>query len=175
MTNQQMRFMFEHEPPEDVHPYAQLFLHPLGAKLTPEMMNELATHIFDMCGAKLPDVAPSTVEYFRDWKDDREVDEIVPGAEHTAAWSEQLPPGLSLCPRTGRMVGTLPAGQYRWTVRLGPQVQYDSLGGQGSPHQDGRWIGALEDREPVAVQAVDVKALTPGQRAALRAALDEED
>lgn len=175
MTNQQMHFMFEHEPPQGVHPYAQLFLHPLGMKFTPEMMNELATHIFDMCGAKLHDVAPTRTEYFRDWKDDREVDEIVPGSEFAAAWSEQLPPGISLDPRTGRMVGTLGRGQWRWVVRTGPQVKYDSLGGQGSPHQDGRWIGALEDREPVAVQAVDVKALTPEQRAALRAALDEED
>lgn len=175
MTNRQMQAMFEHAPPEGVHPMAQLFLHPLGMKFTPEMMNELATHLFDMCGAKLHDVDPASVEYFRDWKDDRDVDEIVPGAEYTAAWSEQLPPGLSLDPRTGRMVGTLPRGQYRWTVRLGPQVQYDSLGGSGSPHEDGRWIGALEDREPITPQTVDVKSMTPEQRAELRAALDEED
>ena len=115
------------------------------------------------------------MEYFRDWKDDRDVDEIVPGSGYTAAWSEQLPPGISLCPRTGRMVGTLPRGQYRWTVRLGPQVKYDTLGGDGSPHQDGRWIGALEDREPVTTAPVDVKSLTPEQRAELRAALAEED
>lgn len=175
MTNQQMRFMFEHPAPEEYHPMAQLFLHPMGMKFTPEMMNELATFLFDMVGVKLHDVEPTSVEYFRDWKDDREVDEIVPGAEYAAAWSEQLPPGISLDPRTGRMVGTLGTGQWRWTVRLGPQLKYDSLGGQGSPHQDGRWIGALEDRAPITPQTVDVKSLSPEQRAALRAALDEED
>lgn len=177
MTNRQMKFMFENEPPKGVHPLAPLFLHPLGMKFTPEMMDELATHLFDMCGAKLHDVEPTSVEYFRDWKDDREIDEVVPGSEYTAAWSEQLPPGISLCPRTGRMVGTLPRGQYRWTVRLGPQLRYDALGGSGSPHEDGRWIGALEDRELVAAPTVDVHALTPEQRAALRAdlaSMDEE-
>ncbi|OLT54830.1 hypothetical protein BJF89_00940 [Corynebacterium sp. CNJ-954] len=175
MTNRQLDFMFENEPPVDVHPMAQLFLHPLGMKFTPEMMNELATFIFDMCGAKLHDVAPSTVEYFRDWKDDREVDEYVPGAEYTAAWSENLPTGISVCPRTGHMAGTLPAGQYRWTVRLGPQVRYDSLGGSGSPHEDGLWIGALEERQGPASPQVDVSSMTPEQKAALRAALDQED
>lgn len=172
--NRQLAFMHENEPPEGVHPMAQLFLHILGAKFEPEMMNQLAIFIFDMCGAKLPDVAPSEVEYFRDWKDSREVDEIVPGAELTAAWSEQLPPGLSLCPRTGHMTGTLPAGQYRWTVRLCPQVKYDALGGSGSPHEDGLWIGALEERAQVATPTVDVSALTGEQKAALLADLQSD-
>lgn len=175
MTNRQMQAMFETPAPEGVHPMAPLFLNVLGARFTPEMMNDLATFLFDMVGAKLHDVEPSETTYFRDWKDDREVDEIVPGSEYAATWSEQLPPGITLNPRTGRMVGTLGRGQWRWTVRTGPQVQYDNLGGTGSPHEDGRWIGYLEDREPVTTSTVDVKSMTPEQRAELRAALDEED
>lgn len=175
MTNKQMRAMFDNEPPPDVHPMAQLFLHPLGMKFTPEMMNDLASFIFDMCGAKLPDVEPTTVDYRRGWKDSRDVDEYVPGAEFTAAWSPILPPGISLNPRTGHMVGTLPSGLWEWTVHLSPQVKYDNLGGSGTPNEDGRWIGFLEDREPVADAEVDVSSMTPEQKAKLRAALDEED
>lgn len=175
MTNKQLDFMFEHQPPEGVHPYAQLFLHPLGMKLTSEMMDDLAAFLFDMVGVKLHDVEPSSVEYSREWKDPREVDEIVPGSEFTAAWCEQLPPGVSLDSHTGRMVGVLPPGMYSWVVHLGPQVKYDAMGGSGSPHEDGRWIGALEERTPIAPSLPDVSTWTVEQKAALRAALDEED
>ncbi|AIT62185.1 Ig domain-containing protein [Corynebacterium doosanense] len=171
--NAQIDFMFEHPAPAGKHPYIQLFLNPLGMKLDNEFMNDLSTFIFDMCGAKLHDVEPHTVEYSRGWDDPRNVDEIVPGSELTSVWSPDLPPGLTLNPRTGELQGVLPAGPYTWTVHVGPQVKYDSLGGSGSPHEEGRWIGALEDRERAVPQPVDVAALTPAQREALLAQLQQ--
>jgi len=172
-VNKQLEFMFEHPAPAGRHPYIQLFLNPLGMKLDDELMNDLATFIFDMCGAKLHDVEPRTVDYSRRWDDPREVDEVVPGAELTSVWCPNLPPGLSLDPRTGRMSGTLPQGVYEWTVHVGPQVKYDALGGMGSPHEDGRWIGALEDREERPAAPVDVASLTREEQQALLIQLQE--
>lgn len=175
MTNQQMKTMFEHPAPEGMHPMVQLLLHPMGMRFTPEMMNDLATFLFDMVGVRLADITPRTIDFHRRWGDDRVVDETIEDAKVTCVWSEQLPPGVSLDPFTGRMVGELPAGDYRWQVRVGPQVKYDALGGTGSPNDEGRWIGVLEEREEIDRGAVDVSSMSSEQRAALRAALDAEE
>jgi hypothetical protein len=175
VTNRQMRFMFDQSAPEGHHPMVQLMLAPLGMRFEPEVMDDLARWWFDMIGLRLADVEPTVLEFHRGWKDDRLVDETIREADRAAVWSEQLPPGVSLDNFTGRMAGELPPGDYRWEVRVGPQVKWDSRGGDGTPDTGGGWIGALEDREDMTTPPVDVSVLTEDQKAALRAALEEDD
>lgn len=151
--HRQLAFMYEHPAPPGRHPYIQLLLHPLGMQLDEEMMDDLITYLVDMVGMKFHDVEPHTVDYHVGWDDPREVDVMVPGGDLAAVWSPILPPGLYLDPRTGHMVGTLPEGPWDWTVHVGPQVKYDSLGGNGSLAEQGLYIGALEDRAEVPLQA----------------------
>lgn len=166
MGNKQMDFMFPYPVPDGMHPYAPLLAKPLGLALDTELMNDLAVFLFDLVGVKLHDVEPNILEFFRGWDDPRQVDEVVPGGDMAAVWSPDLPSGLSLDPRTGHMVGVLPDGEYRWVVHVGPQIKFDAFGGVGSPHEDGRWIGALEDRyvSEASPPSIDVSVLSPTER-----------
>lgn len=58
-----------------------------------------------------------------------------------------------------------------------PKGKYDALGSDGAPHDNGRWIGADEDRAPVVATAADknVTDMSAAERAELRAALDAAD
>lgn len=179
--NKQLDFMWPYPVPEGMHPYAPLLIKPLGFNMDIDLINDLCRFLFDLVGVKLHDQEPTTVEYSRGWDDSREVDELVPGGSLAAVWCPVLPPGLSLDPRTGLMKGTLPEGVWSWTVHVGPQIKFDALGGVGSPNEDGRWIGALEERQG-AVQVVedsaapiDVSKLTAKQRALLLAELQKNN
>lgn len=159
MSHRQLAFMYEHPAPEGRHPFIQLLLRPLGLQLEEEMMDDLAHYLFGMVGLKFHDVEPHTIDYTVAWDEPREVDIMVPGGDLAAVWAPTLPAGLSLDPLTGHMVGTLPHGTWSWTVHVGPQVKYDSLGGHGTLAEQGLYIGALEDRmrvEPVVRTADDL-------------------
>lgn len=163
-----MEFVYPYALPEGSHPYAGLLVHPLGLRLEPDLINDLCYFLFDMLGCKFFDVEPTTVEYSLTWDDDHELDVMVPGGDKAAVWCPNLPPGLSLDPRTGRMVGTVEPGVWEWTVHVGPQVKYDARGGDGSPYSEGQWVGALEERfTPPAPTEVDVQSMTAEEKEAL--------
>lgn len=169
----QLDFVYPYRLPENSHPYAGLLVHPLGLRLDPELIQDLCVFLFDMLGCKFHDVIPSTREFVFDWEASREVDTLVEGGDKAAVWAPELPPGLELDPRTGRLHGTLPEGVWKFTVHVGPQIKYDARGGSGSPHEHGGWIGALEERENPGAH-VNVDALSDEEKTALLNQLLEE-
>lgn len=173
MSQSQLEAVYPYALPEGSHPLAGLLVHPLGLQLEPELIQDLAMFLFDMLGCKFHDVEPTTREYVFDWESPRVVDEWVPGGDKASVWSPELPPGITIDPRNGHMTGTLPEGVWKFTVHIGPQIKYDARGGTGSPHEQGQWIGMLEQREEASV--VDhVDSLTDDEKDALLKRLLEE-
>lgn len=170
--NRQLEFMYPY-PVEDGWPMLMpVVMRMLGMNWDPEMAKDVALFL-EAAGLKLHDVEPAAHVVKIAADDPREVDLSFPDGELTCVWSPDLPTGLSIT-EDGRVVGTLGFGPYEFTVHVGPQVKFDALGGSGSPNEEGGWIGALEDREPVpTVDMPDVVAgLSAEDRDALRAALD---
>lgn len=175
MSHAQLDQVFPYPVPEKFHPYSGLLVRPLGLRLEPELIHDLCVFLFDMMGCKFHDVEPATHEFSVGWDDPRKVDEMIPGGDLTSTWCPNLPPGLSLDPRTGHMHGTLEPGPWEWTVHTGPQMKFDAMGGTGSPYEDGQWIGWLENRfEPEPIHPTDVSQMTVEQKEQLLAALLQE-
>lgn len=173
--NKQREFLFPYPVPEDYPLLAPLLVKPLGLVLQPEAIVDFANFL-EMAGVKLHDIAPAVHTFDIGWDDDHEIDFTPPNGHLTCVWSPDLPSALAIDKNTGRVHGVLPSGPWKFSIHVGPQIKYDALGGSGSPHDDGQWIGALEDREPVDESlGVDVAALSPAQRARLRAELDKEE
>lgn len=173
--NKQREFLFPYPVPEDYPLLAPLLVKPLGLVLQPEAIVDFANFL-EMAGLKLHDIEPAVHMFDIGWDDDHTIDFTPPNGSLTCVWSPDLPSALAIDKTTGRVHGTLPSGPWNFSIHVGPQIKYDALGGSGSPHDDGLWIGALEDREPVeAAPDIDVSALTPTQRERLRAALDNEE
>lgn len=166
--------LYPFDMPAGVHPLGWALL---GYGLSTEQINHLSGHLFDDLGCRVSEVDPTTVEmaWAVSWprasaNDGRSIvevgdslDVLVPGAGGAAVQlvGGALPPGIQLVKHTGHLVGSFEtAGLYSATLRIGPAVKYDPMGGSGGPDSVGQWIPYDSARSTVDAGEVPSQALT---------------
>lgn len=155
--------LYPYEVPDEAHPYEWVLL---GFGLDHDSAKELATHIFDKLGCTPP--VEEWNEYTVSWAVDRDrysegrvvasvgdtyrldLADTPAGDGAVRLTGGSLPPGVRLDRSERVLVGTFTTpGLYEVTVRVGPTVKYDALGGPGGPQYPGVWIDVDSPRAKV--------------------------